>query len=49
MSYNAFERWAIQPDQTPELSVVIPTYNEAERILPTLWQSRSADSTRPGN
>jgi dolichyl-phosphate beta-glucosyltransferase len=36
MSYNAFERWAIQPDQTPELSVVIPTYNEAERILPTL-------------
>lgn len=36
MSYNAFERWAIQPDQTPELSIVIPTYNEAERILPTL-------------
>jgi dolichyl-phosphate beta-glucosyltransferase len=36
MSYSAFERWSYQPDHTPELSVVIPTYNETERILPTL-------------
>jgi glycosyltransferase involved in cell wall biosynthesis len=36
MSYNAFERWQRQASARPILSIVIPTYNEAERILPTI-------------
>jgi glycosyltransferase involved in cell wall biosynthesis len=36
MSYDAFERWQRQASAHPILSIVIPTYNEAERILPTI-------------
>ena len=36
MSYNAFERWQRQASARPILSIVIPTYNEAGRILPTI-------------
>ena len=36
MSYDAFERWQLQHCLNPALSIVIPTYNEAERILPTI-------------
>ena len=36
MSYDAFERWQRQASTRPILSIVIPTYNEAERILPTI-------------
>lgn len=33
----AYRRWKTQPlDQRPLLSVVIPAYNEAERIVPTI-------------
>uniref|UniRef100_A0A540VLZ5 dolichyl-phosphate beta-glucosyltransferase n=2 Tax=Litorilinea aerophila TaxID=1204385 RepID=A0A540VLZ5_9CHLR len=35
--YARYLRWKTQPLQTtPYLSVVIPTYNEAERIVPTI-------------
>jgi dolichyl-phosphate beta-glucosyltransferase len=36
MSYKEFELWCTTPQSRPYLSVIIPTYNEAERILPTL-------------
>jgi glycosyltransferase involved in cell wall biosynthesis len=36
MSYQAFESWRDGLVATPTLSVVIPTYNEAIRILPTI-------------
>jgi dolichyl-phosphate beta-glucosyltransferase len=36
MSYRAFELWRDQPEMYPELSIIIPTYNEAKRILPTV-------------
>jgi glycosyltransferase involved in cell wall biosynthesis len=36
MSYDAFERWQRRSSTHPILSIVIPTYNEAERILPTI-------------
>ncbi|GIW27292.1 MAG: glycosyl transferase [Meiothermus sp.] len=36
MSYADFERWRDQECPNPKLSVVIPAYNESERILPTL-------------
>lgn len=36
-SYARYLRWKTQPlETTPHLSVVIPTYNEAERIVPTI-------------
>jgi dolichyl-phosphate beta-glucosyltransferase len=37
LSYEAYRAWADQPlDRPPELSVVIPAYNEERRILPTI-------------
>lgn len=36
MSYADFERWRDWTVDKPKLSVVIPAYNESERILPTL-------------
>jgi len=36
MSYQDFLTWRDEPVEHVHLSVVIPTYNEAERILPTL-------------
>ncbi len=37
MSYEHFHRWRTQPvEGTPDLTVVIPAYNEAERIVPTI-------------
>jgi dolichyl-phosphate beta-glucosyltransferase len=37
MSYAAYEHWKTTPIQgEPYLSVVIPAYNEAERIVPTI-------------
>lgn len=37
MGYNAFEDWRRRPNgRSPELSVVIPTYNEESRIVPTI-------------
>jgi dolichyl-phosphate beta-glucosyltransferase len=36
MSFETFEAWRKHEVTTPELSVVIPCFNEAERILPTL-------------
>jgi dolichyl-phosphate beta-glucosyltransferase len=37
MPYAAYERWKTTPIRgTPFLSVVIPAYNEAERIVPTI-------------
>lgn len=36
MSYPAFEQWRDQPAGPVSLSIVIPAYNESERILPTL-------------
>ncbi|GGM37844.1 hypothetical protein GCM10008956_12750 [Deinococcus arenae] len=36
MSYPAFEQWRDEPLARVTLSIVIPAYNEAERILPTL-------------
>jgi dolichyl-phosphate beta-glucosyltransferase len=37
MSYIAYERWKMTPiNEEPYLSVVIPAYNEAVRIIPTI-------------
>lgn len=36
MSYASYQLWKDTRHDTPELSIVIPTYNEAQRILPTL-------------
>lgn len=37
MSYTYYEKWKKIPnEETPYLSVVIPAYNEAERIVPTI-------------
>ena len=37
MPYDAFTHWKTTPlTESPYLSVVIPAYNEAERILPTI-------------
>ena len=36
MSYPAFEQWRAQTLDRVTLSIVIPAYNESERILPTL-------------
>ncbi|WP_412027212.1 glycosyltransferase [Deinococcus yunweiensis] len=36
MSYAEFERWRDTPLQHVTLSIVIPAYNESERMLPTL-------------
>ncbi len=36
MSYRAFESWRNQPEANPVLSVVIPAFNESQRILPTV-------------
>jgi dolichyl-phosphate beta-glucosyltransferase len=36
MSYQVFEKWRDRHEARPALSIIIPTYNEAERILPTL-------------
>jgi glycosyltransferase involved in cell wall biosynthesis len=37
MSYDNYLQWTRQPEASrPELSVVIPTYNEAQRIVPTI-------------
>ena len=37
MSYKEFQKWAVTPNQgKPFLSVVIPCYNEEERVIPTI-------------
>ena len=37
MTYTNFTTWKTEPvDDAPEISVVIPAYNEAERIVPTI-------------
>ena len=37
MTYTNFSSWKTAPvDDTPELSVVIPAFNEAQRIVPTI-------------
>lgn len=37
MSYGAYRSWVERPlDRSPDLSVVIPAYNEERRILPTV-------------
>jgi dolichyl-phosphate beta-glucosyltransferase len=36
MSYEKFTQWRNQHIEQPVLSVIVPTYNEAIRILPTL-------------
>lgn len=37
MSYENFQSWKTEPvEDAPALSVVIPTYNEAQRIVPTI-------------
>jgi dolichyl-phosphate beta-glucosyltransferase len=37
MSYNAYQQWKETPlKDEPYLSIVIPAYNEAERIVPTI-------------
>ncbi len=37
MTYNNFTSWKSEPvERTPDISVVIPAYNEAQRIVPTI-------------
>lgn len=37
MSYDAFDRWRREPvGPEPDLSIVIPAYNETRRIIPTI-------------
>lgn len=37
MTYHDFDAWRSTPsEETPLLSVVVPTYNESERLLPSL-------------
>lgn len=37
MSYSAYEKWKTQPvNEKPYVSVIIPAYNESERIVPTI-------------
>ena len=37
MAYENFKNWKSEPvDMAPEISVVIPAYNEAQRIVPTI-------------
>ena len=36
-SYTQYQKWQQQKiDETPYLSIIIPAYNEAERIVPTI-------------
>jgi len=36
-AYLAYERWKTEPlTQTPAISIIVPAYNESERILPTI-------------
>jgi dolichyl-phosphate beta-glucosyltransferase len=45
--YTAFQNWAKEPLTTvPRISVVIPAYNEAERILPTVGAIAAYMSSR---
>lgn len=36
MAFAAYERWKTQPVERPDVSIVVPTFNEARRILPTV-------------
>ena len=37
MPYQNYERWKVEPvTKQPHLSIIIPTYNEEERIVPTI-------------
>ena len=37
MSYENFTSWKAEPaEDRPEISVVIPAFNEAQRIVPTI-------------
>ncbi len=36
MSYQKFKKWRDHPKKRPSLSIIVPTYNELVRILPTL-------------
>ena len=44
MAYADYQRWRTTPTDAPYLSVVIPAYNESERILPTLGATASVVS-----
>jgi dolichyl-phosphate beta-glucosyltransferase len=36
-TYSAYETWKTKPlSETPQLSIIIPAYNESERIIPTI-------------
>ncbi len=46
-TYEAYQQWATEPLTTaPRISVVIPAYNESERILPTVGAIAAHMSSR---